>query len=161
VASDLETSRDTVSGFFAADLRDLSAQQMTDWAVPGNKFYMVRFGGQTDRILGSQGPTPAQIASATTEWEGFSRALRFRIRLFHECLIKRKHPTLEVYCMYATFIPLLSEAAIKAINTANFKYLGNTWSQAKTTFGNDAVWAQFWPSSRMDEVIFGYEEDAL
>jgi hypothetical protein len=151
MASDLEVSRNTVSGFFVADLRDLTAGQFTDWAVPGTKYLAVRSG------VG----TPAAVAAATTEWEAFSRALRFRIRLFQECLIKRKLPAVEVYCLYATFIPQLSETAIKAINTVNFKYLGNTWSQAKISFGNDPVWAQFWPKSFMDEVVFGYESDGL
>ena len=162
MGSDLDTSQTTTSGFFVADLRDLAAQVFTDWAIPGDKYFRVRFNCNAVHALKTDPkPTALEISTANTEWEAFSQAIRVRIRLFQECSIKKKLPAVEVYCLYATFIPQVSDAAIKAINTANFKYLGQTWNTAKTAFANDVVWLQFWLGGFMDNVISGYEADAV
>src|SRR3990170_8354948 len=98
--SDMESSQQTASGYFAANYTVLSPTLLADWISPGNKYFRTRFQVNPDQTR----PTSTQINAARTEWEAFTQCQRWRIRIHHESLIKRKQSAADIWLYYVTFI---------------------------------------------------------
>lgn len=160
--TDLEqptSPQDYASGFFGADYRSIGDTAWANWADPGDKYYRVRYGHNADDSPATQ----QEIDEAITQWNGFTRCQRWRIRLHHEALIRKQHESgIRVFVYYHSGIPVAKRDQIKQCTDPDeFEYLGGTFAAqcAKLNQRQAGLCSKFWANGAVDVVVFGWESD--
>lgn len=152
---------DYESGFFSVDATSLTAGQINKWLEPGDSYFRTVNNMNANYSI----PTSIEISTAKTAWNALTRCQRWGIRLHHEAIIKRKHPTLDVWIYYHTGIPTAKKAQIDTCaDSTQLEFLGSIFSEARTTVvtaKSVAFWTKFWPNNTtMDLVVVGHEGDS-
>jgi len=147
---------DTIAGFWLMDAD--GKLEYINWYEPGHFYFIIKYGRKRDGSV----PNKQELIDAQAGIDKMDQGEADEIELYHEAPIKRQDGLL--FCAFATFVPKSLENTIKGYIAPTWKYLGETWCEAREAFNNDKIWLKWWPKLHplvkepyMDEVVSGRE----